>query len=142
MCVADVSGKGLPASLLMANLQAAVRSQVLANASVADCLRRTNTLLFRSTDPGKFVTAFFCVLEPERHELRYSNGGHNHPLLFRAGREPRAAEVGGLILGVFEGPSPRVGGSAGAWDLLVVYSTGSAKRASRGRGIFGGIIRW
>jgi serine phosphatase RsbU (regulator of sigma subunit) len=125
LCVGDVSGKGLPASLLMANLQAAVRSQVLACASVTECLRRTNTLLFRSTDAGKFVTAFFCVLDYDRHELRYSNAGHNPPMLFRSGREPERLEVGGLVLGIFDGIEFEESACRlERGDLLVVYSDG------------------
>ena len=134
LCVADVSGKGLPASLLMANLQAAVRSQVLAHASVTECLRRTNTLLFRSTDPGKFVTAFFSVLDCQRHELHYSNAGHNPPLLFRSGMEPERLETGGLVLGIFEETAFEESTCRlDRGDLLVVYSDGiSEARDARG----------
>ena len=143
LCLGDVSGKGLPASLLMANLQAAVRSQVLARASVTDCLRRTSTLLFRSTDAGKFVTAFFCVLDPHGHELRFSNAGHNPPLLFRPGMKPKRLETGGPVLGVFdatefeEASCPLERG-----DLLVVYSDGISEAMDAGGEEFGeeGII--
>ena len=125
LCLGDVSGKGLPASLLMANLQAAIRSQVLAQASVTECLRRTNTLLFRSTDAGRFVTAFFCVLDWQRHELRYSNAGHNPPLLFRARGEPERLEHGGLLLGIFEETEFQEATCRfEPGDLLVVYSDG------------------
>ncbi len=125
LCLGDVSGKGLPASLLMANLQAAVRSQVLACASVTECLRRTSTLLFRSTDPGKFVTAFFCVLDPVRHELRFSNAGHNPPLLFRRGKEPERLEAGGPVLGIFDATDfEEASCGLDSGDLLVVYSDG------------------
>jgi len=125
LCVGDVSGKGLPASLLMANLQAAVRSQVLARASVTECLRRTNTLLFRSTEPGKFVTAFFAVLDHERHEAQFSNAGHNPPFLFRVGGGEEMLEAGGIVLGIqedaeFQEASCRFEPG----DVLVVYSDG------------------
>lgn len=125
MCLGDVSGKGLPASLLMANLQASIRSQVLAHASVPDCLRRTNTLLFRSTNAHTFVTAFYCTLDPDRHELCYSNAGHNPPLLFRAGGAVERLERGGLVLGIredfeFQEAISRLRPQ----DLLVIYSDG------------------
>jgi sigma-B regulation protein RsbU (phosphoserine phosphatase) len=124
LCLGDVSGKGLPASLLMANLQAAIRSQVLACASVTDCLSRTNTLLYRSTDAGKFATAFYCVLDLERHELTFSNAGHNPPLLFRSSR-PERLEEGGLMLGAFEGAEfVEASCRIEPGDLLVVYSDG------------------
>ena len=103
----------------------AVRSQVLACASVTECLRRTSTLLYRSTDAGKFVTAFFCVLDPSRHELRFSNAGHNPPLLFRSGSGLERLETGGPVLGIFEATEfeeARCPLERG--DLLVVYSDG------------------
>ena len=125
LCLCDVSGKGLPASLLMANIQASVRSQVLAHASVPECLRRTNTLLFRSTNSRTFVTAFYCALDLDRHELRYGNAGHNPPLLFRAEGEPERLVRGGLVLGIaeesaFEEAVCRLGSG----DVLVAYSDG------------------
>jgi sigma-B regulation protein RsbU (phosphoserine phosphatase) len=120
-----VSGKGLPASLLMANLQASVRSQVLARASVSECMRRTNTLLYRSTDPGRFVTAFYAVLNFDQAELCFSNAGHNPPFVFRADGGAEKLEAGGLVLGImeeteFEESSCRLEHG----DLLVVYSDG------------------
>jgi sigma-B regulation protein RsbU (phosphoserine phosphatase) len=125
MCVGDVSGKGLPASLLMANLQAAVRSQVLARASVSECLRRTNTLLYRSTDPGKFVTAFYAVLDFARGELCFSNAGHNPPLLFRGDGAAERLEVGGIVLGIMEDSEFQEGSRRlERGDLLVIYSDG------------------
>ncbi len=86
----------------MSNLQASIRSQVLAHASVTECLHRTNTLLYRSTNSKTFVTAFYCALDLDRHELRYANAGHNPPLLFRASGKPERLERGGLVLGVVE----------------------------------------
>ncbi len=143
MCLGDVSGKGLPASLLMANLQAAVRSQVLASASVTECLRRTNTLLYRSTDPGKFVTAFFCVLDPGAHRLRFSSAGHNPPILLRASGEVQMLEVGGLILGVMEDTEYEDAVcELDPGDVLVIYSDGISEAPDSDGGEFGeqGII--
>ena len=69
----DVSGKGLPASLLMANLQATLRGQAHYNPGARDCLAWANRLLFRSTDPEKFATCFYAVLDPAAHTLDYAN---------------------------------------------------------------------
>lgn len=125
LCVADVSGKGLPASLLMANVQASVRSQVLAQASVSECLRRTNTLLYRSTDPGRFVTAFYAVLDYERQVLHFSNAGHNPPYLFRADGAEEKLEEGGLVLGIMEDTEFQESSrQLSPGDLLVIYSDG------------------
>jgi serine phosphatase RsbU (regulator of sigma subunit) len=125
LCVGDVSGKGLPASLLMANLQAAVRSQVLARASVSECMRRTNTLLYRSTDPGRFVTAFYAVLDHWKEELCFSNAGHNPPFLFRAQGGEEKLEAGGLVLGIVEETEFAESSCRLArGDRLVIYSDG------------------
>ena len=143
LCVADVSGKGLPASLLMANVQAAVRSQVLAHASVTECLERTNTLLFRCTDQGKFVTAFFGVLDCQRHLLTYSNAGHNPPLLFRGGMKRERLETGGLVLGIFDETAFEESTCRlDRGDLLVVYSDGITEASDMNGEEFGeeGII--
>jgi sigma-B regulation protein RsbU (phosphoserine phosphatase) len=128
LCLGDVSGKGIPASLLMANLQATLRGQSQLHTETHDTVSWANRLLYRSTSPEKFATLFYAVLDPARHELSYCNAGHERPLLLAgaAGREPpRILVEGGLMLGVmseFEYPSGLVTLAPG--DLLVVYSDG------------------
>ena len=65
IAVGDVSGKGLPAAMLMANLQATLRGQLLFCESAKDCIKRANDLLYKSTDLSKFVTLFFGILDTE-----------------------------------------------------------------------------
>lgn len=125
LCVADVSGKGLPASLLMANLQAVIRGQVMAGASPVECVRRANRLIFESTRSERFVTLFFGVLDPESGELAYCNAGHNPPVLIRAGGGTEHLGEGGTILGVFEGAEFSMQSVVlGEGDTLVLYSDG------------------
>jgi phosphoserine phosphatase RsbU/P len=87
MCVAlgDVSGKGLPASLLMANLQAALRGQVLSEPSPAACARRVNRMLHCCTAAHLFATLFLGMIDPRTHRAVTCNAGHERPLLFRGG---------------------------------------------------------
>ena len=80
ICLGDVSGKGIPAALLMANLQATLRGQAHTSASACECVTRANHLLFRSTSSDKFATLFYGVLDPRTHELSYCNAGHERPL--------------------------------------------------------------
>lgn len=101
-CVADISGKGIPAALLMSNLQATVRGQTMAKASVAECLRRSNTMLVHNTPAEKFSTFFYAILDSESHHVYYGNAGHNFPFLFQAGKEPRQLEEGDIVLGIME----------------------------------------
>jgi serine phosphatase RsbU (regulator of sigma subunit) len=129
LCLADVCGHGLPAALLMANLQATIRCQALAATSPAECMRRSNRLLFRSTAAGQFATCFYGVLELPTGRLVYSNAGHDHPLVFPAQGEDAALDRGGLILGVREEPGyeeSALGLAPG--DVLVLYSDGVTER--------------
>jgi serine phosphatase RsbU (regulator of sigma subunit) len=102
-CVGDISGKGIPAALLMSNLQATVRGQTMAKASVVECLRRSNAMLVHNTPPEKFSTFFYAILDSESHQMYYGNAGHNYPFLFPVQREPRQLEEGDIVLGVMEG---------------------------------------
>ncbi|MFV1980781.1 MAG: GAF domain-containing SpoIIE family protein phosphatase, partial [Rhodothermia bacterium] len=123
--VGDVSGKGLPASLLMANVQATLRGQAEWCDRASQCVGRANELLCRSVRRGNFVTLFYGVLEHDTHKVRFSNAGHNRPFLVNPGAEPVMLEKGGLVLGVksdfeyFEDEIDMVPGS-----VLCIYSDG------------------
>jgi sigma-B regulation protein RsbU (phosphoserine phosphatase) len=124
-CLGDVSGKGMPAALLMATLQATLRGQIMIDASPKTCLNRSNTLIYKATDAEKFVTLFYGVLDGGTHELTYSNAGHNYPLLLKAGQKPVRLELGGLILGCLEEYSYTEGTlRLEAGDALLIYSDG------------------
>lgn len=102
IAVADVSGKGLPASLLMANLQATLRSQIILNPPTHECIERANKLLFHSTSTEKFATLFYAVLDSQQHVLDFCNAGHPPPVLVYDHTPPRWLDVGGIILGIME----------------------------------------
>jgi serine phosphatase RsbU (regulator of sigma subunit) len=134
----DVSGKGLPAALLMANLQATIRAQTLLRLSPKECLERSNTLMFQSTDSHKFATLFYGVLDAEKHELCYSNAGHEWPFLFRASGEPERLDVGGIVLSCMEDflyEEASVPLNPG--DLLVIFSDGVTEAVNESREEFG-----
>lgn len=101
IAVGDVSGKGLPAAMLMANLQATLRGQLLFCESAKDCIKRANNLLYKSTDLSKFVTLFFGILDTENNTLTYCNAGHNNPLFITNGKISKL-DKGGLLLSSFE----------------------------------------
>jgi sigma-B regulation protein RsbU (phosphoserine phosphatase) len=125
ICLGDVSGKGMPAALLMANLQATLRGQIMTDSSPRKFLTRSNALIYRSTDDDKFATLFCGILNRKTNELTYANAGHNYPLLLQAGEEPKRLEAGGLVLGCLEDFSYTdsvVPLSAG--DALLIYSDG------------------
>ncbi len=125
ICLGDVSGKGLPASLLMANLQATLRGQTLLDVAPKECLRRSNTLLFRSTTPDKFATLFYGILDVSRHTLCFSNAGHDNPFLLTQGGEPHRLKTGGTVLSIFENfPYEEEVISLHPNDVLLIYSDG------------------
>ncbi|MDZ7692841.1 MAG: GAF domain-containing SpoIIE family protein phosphatase [Balneolaceae bacterium] len=124
-CVGDITGKGMPAAMLMANLQATLRSQVMSVDQCDKCLESTNKLLFRSTESTKFATLFLGVLNYENNILEFANGGHDAPLLFRSEGEPELLNSTGLLLGVMEDSVySKCEVTLGPGDLLLVYSDG------------------
>lgn len=132
LCLGDVSGKSMPAALLMANVQATIRGQTLLNPAAGDCMTRSNKLLYDSTDSDKFVTFFYAVLDPARHELRYSNAGHNPPMLLSKDGEPRLLETGGPVLGVIPSFSfEEATVTIDPGDLLLIYSDGFTEAMDR-----------
>lgn len=98
--LADVSGKGMPAALLAANIQALVRSMASDEADPLTLARRINRHLSRYTPSDRFATAVFLVLSRDSGDLTYVNAGHNAPIL--SGRGSAAAlEATGMPLGLF-----------------------------------------
>lgn len=125
LCLGDVSGKGLPASLLMANVQATLRSQSLVDAPPRLCIQRANTLLLQSTSPEKFVTLFYGVLDFEHHTLTYVNAGHEYPYLFSGSDDPQRLSTGGAPLSIIDRfPFEEQVVPVSPGDVLVVFSDG------------------
>lgn len=125
IAVGDVVGKGLPAALLMANLQATLRGQLASTDSLSECMRCVNEQLFRITRPESFVTLFVGILDPQTHLFHYANAGHNRPLIHRANGTIEELSLGGLVLGVRAGTEYGVGHTQlNAGDVLLSYSDG------------------
>jgi uncharacterized protein YndB with AHSA1/START domain len=102
LCIADVSGKGMPAALLMSNLQAVVKGLAAENTSPKELLEKVNRVMWRNTTEAKFITLFYGLLDGNRKTLQYANAGHNAPVLTREDGVQVRLEQGGLILGAFE----------------------------------------
>lgn len=101
-CLGDVTGKGLPASLLMANIQATVRSITFDDITPKQCLERSNSLLYNTTSSDKFVTHFYGILDSRNHSISYSNAGQENPILISDGKINKRLIVGGIPLGLME----------------------------------------
>src|SRR5215213_3770600 len=99
--IADVSGKGVPAALLMAFLRASLRAAIHIGYAPHISMSKVNYLLWESIERNQFVTAFYGVLDASNKTLAYTNAGHNPPLLMNADGKARFIEHGGLPLGMF-----------------------------------------
>lgn len=134
----DVSGKGMPAALLMSNLQATVRSQILQNPTTIGCLENSNNLLFHTTSAEKFVTLFFGILDPNLHRLRFCNAGHNYPFLMAEGKDPLRLDTGGIALGCFESfPFREERITLEPGNLVALFSDGVTEAVDAGGEEFG-----
>ena len=136
--VADVSGKGIPASILTATLQATVRSNADAQTNPVGMMGRLNRLLYRNTSASEFATLFYVVVDLHTGRARYANAGHDFPFLLGNGAAHPLAESG-IVLGCiveFEYHENHVDIPAGG--ALVVFTDGVTDSESRAGESYGG----
>ena len=137
--LADVSGKGVSAAILMANLQASVRSQyVIARKNLKKFFRTVNKLFHESVTPGFFATMFFADYVDATRRLRYVNCGHCPAFLVRANGICEKLGSTATVLGMFESWNCTVGeATMSSGDILVVYSDGVTEARSGSGELFG-----
>lgn len=100
LAIADVTGKGVPASLLMANLQSMLHALAPLEVTLEEASSRINDIIYNNTPSDKFITFFWGKISTDKKRFKYVNAGHNPPMLFRHGdSEPLLLEEGGVILG-------------------------------------------
>ena len=122
--IADVAGKGIPAALLMAGLQASVRSLAAPSVDPGEVNRQLNGMLYRSTTTSRYATLFFGVYDARRRTLSYSNAGHFPPLHLEA-RDVCRLNADGIPLGLME--EARYGQGCrtlNPGDVLALYTDG------------------
>jgi sigma-B regulation protein RsbU (phosphoserine phosphatase) len=126
LCVADVSGKGVPASLLMSNFQAGLRTLLRQGVALATIVPELNHLLFRNSGGEKFITAFFGIYNRRTRHLQFVNAGHNDPLLIADNGTVTPLKDGTVMLGIMEElPLLRVGEIViPPHSLLLLYTDG------------------
>ncbi len=125
VALGDVAGKGLPAALLMASLQASLRALSELGLPPDNMMTRLNRLLCRTVPENRFVTFFYSLLDPKAHTLTYVNAGQNPPYIVRRGQPAERLAQTGPPLGLFDTTkytAKTVSMSAG--DILVCYSDG------------------
>jgi sigma-B regulation protein RsbU (phosphoserine phosphatase) len=145
IAIADVSGKGVSAALVMSSVHAYLRSQTIAEdarpaSGLGDVVARVNLLLCRSTAASTYVTFFYAQYDAATRRLDYVNAGHNQPLVVRPGSgEVRARlAAGGPVLGVFESPAFEQGTiDLEPGDVVVAYTDGVTEALDRDGEEFG-----
>ena len=129
--IADVSGKGVPAAILMAFLRASLRAASHIGYATHISMAKVNYLLWESIERNQFVTAFYAILDASTRTLSYSNAGHNPPLLIKANGDARFLDSGEQPLGMFQGTryhEYHVVFEPG--DVFVLYTDGATEAAS------------
>jgi sigma-B regulation protein RsbU (phosphoserine phosphatase) len=123
--IADVSGKGIPASLLMSNLQAGLHSLITPHADIAAMVSKLNNLIYAHTTYDKFITFFYAELDIKEKTLTYVNAGHNPPYLCHSNASLQPLECGGLVLGMMPNvPYETEKISLRSGDLLLMFTDG------------------
>ena len=102
LCIADVSGKGVPAALLMSNFQAALRTMLRHTTDLQQIVMELNYQTERNARGENFITFFIAIVNTSSKEMQYVNAGHNPPLVMVDENEPEFLELGTTILGSFE----------------------------------------
>jgi sigma-B regulation protein RsbU (phosphoserine phosphatase) len=131
IAIGDVSGKGVPAALLMANLQAALRGRVFGGQPPDRVVQDVNRQICRNTRPESFISFFLGELRPDAGKLSFTNAGHNAPVLVRTDGSVETLEQGGLLLGVFPEASYETGEvELGPGDFVAFYTDGVTEAAN------------
>ena len=125
LSIADVVGKGIPAALLMSNLQAAVRAFATEAARPGELCQLVNQILCGNIAEGRFISFFYAVIDSDLGAITYSNAGHYLPILVRADGRVERLDLGGAVLGVFPDTQYEQGQAAlGAGDRLILFTDG------------------
>ncbi len=130
--LADVSGKGMSASLLTASLEALCAGPIEDGLSPVHICDKLSKMLYKRTPRERYATAFLAVLEPQTGVVNYTNAGHNPAFVVRVDNEVESLELTGLPLGLLPGETYTSGKIAlAAGDLLVIYTDGVTEAANK-----------
>lgn len=123
--IADASGKGVPAALLIARMQAMLQSEVRFERSLGEMMSAINRFIVESTSQDRFATCFYVELDFAGGAFRYCNAGHNYPILAKRDGTIEYLSIGGLLLGAFADVAYETGtGRMEPGDTLVLYTDG------------------
>ncbi len=136
--IGDISGKGIPAAILMSNLQATFRISALHAKSTSEAMALVNNQIIQTTSVEKFATLFYGVFDAKTRTLEYTNAGHNFPILWRPNRECSQLKEGGLVIGVLKDvPYQSVKIQILPGELIVFYTDGVTEARSKNEEEYG-----
>jgi len=138
LCIADVSGKGMPAALLMSSLQAAVKSFASDVMQPGELCSRVNKVICSNIAANRFITFFYCLCDTRENRLIYTRAGHDAPILFKPDGSYTRLREGGAVLGVFpdwEYDQNEV--AFGPGDRLLLFTDGVTEVRNSGGEEFG-----
>ncbi|MFY0696896.1 MAG: SpoIIE family protein phosphatase [Balneola sp.] len=127
VAIADVTGKGVPASLLMANLQSMLHALAPIDVTMSEATGSINDIIYNNTPSDKFITFFWGIISDNGTKFKYVNAGHDPPILFRKGSDvPVLLEEGGVILGAMPTMMPYESAEIDLkpGDLIVFFTDG------------------
>lgn len=133
VAIADVSGKGIPASLIMAMCRSVIRSQAMEATSPAELLRRVNRLVYPDIKEDMFISMIFLIVEADNPEIQMARAGHDPPFLYRAGSgKVEMLSCKGMALGidsgsVFDRVCEDFSVTLQTEDMLVLYTDGTSE---------------
>jgi len=125
IAIGDVSGKGIPASLIMASFRASLKAEIRNNYAIRTIFFKVNNLLYESIERENYVTAVYGVLDVKNKIFTFSNAGHNPPILRRKGGQIEHLTEGGVALGIlqnFDYKERALGLNSG--DIILFYTDG------------------
>jgi len=136
--IADASGKGVPAALLIARMQAMMQSEVRFGKGVNEMMASVNRFISESTSQDRFATCFYIELDDGSGKAHYCNAGHNYPLLIRGDGRVEYLSTGGLLLGAFADAIYETGvAEMEPGDMLVMYTDGVTEAMDASQNEFG-----
>jgi sigma-B regulation protein RsbU (phosphoserine phosphatase) len=125
IAIGDISGKGIPAAMLMSNLQAAFRISAVRSQKTCDVIQAMNVHISQTTSAEKFATFFYGVFDSRDLTFKYTNAGHNFPILWRPDESYSFLREGGVIMGILkEAVYESAQVKMKAQDVLVLYTDG------------------
>jgi sigma-B regulation protein RsbU (phosphoserine phosphatase) len=133
MVIADASGKGMQAALIVTQIQAMIRSEIDSGNNISKMIKNINHNVFELTSSDKFATLFYGEYNPQTRQLKYSNAGHNYPILVRNDGTHELLSKGGMVIGAFDSAVYEEGSIVlNDGDLLFLYTDGLSEAQNVG----------